>query len=245
MKAAASIAVVIPALDEGDRVESAVSSASCPHPRPHASSNRPERPQVETEPPDIVVVDGGSRDGTVEAARRAGARVVSSPPGRGRQLDLGWRSTHGDVVVFLHADSLLPARWSEAVLRSLRDPAVAGGAFRLGFEERGLGWRLLELGVRARVTLLRLPYGDQALFVRRRVLEEVGGVPHVEILEDLDLVRAIRGAGRLALLPEVVTTSGRRHRGRGVARTMLRHALGLAGFYLGLDRAWVARKVRG
>jgi len=243
MKAAASIAVVIPALDEGDRVAGAVSSASSS--QPHARSTYPEMPAGASDAPEVVVVDGRSRDGTVQAALRAGARVISSAPGRGRQLDLGWRSVRSDVVLFLHADSVLPACWREAVLRSLRDPTVAGGAFRLGFDERGVGWRLLELGVRARVRLLRLPYGDQALFVRRSVLEQMGGIPHVEILEDLDLVRAIRRSGRLALLSEVVTTSGRRHRSRGVLRTLLRHALGLAGFYLGLDRAWVARKVRG
>jgi rSAM/selenodomain-associated transferase 2 len=194
---------------------------------------------------EVIVIDGGSVDGTAEAARRAGARVVDSEPGRGRQLDLGWRSARAGVVLFLHADSVLPRGWRQAVERALEEPSVAGGAFRLGFEERGLRWRLLELGVRLRVNLLKLPYGDQALFVRRTVLEASGGVPHVEILEDLDLVRAIRRSGRLELLPEIVRTSGRRHRSHGLVHTITRHALALVGFYLGLDRAWIAQKVRG
>ena len=97
-------------------------------------------------------------------------------------------------------------------MRALADPGVVGGAFRLRFEPRPLALRLVEWGTRLRVALLRMPYGDQALFVRRAVLESLGGVPQAPILEDLDLVRALKRRGRIACLSLPVTTSARRYR---------------------------------
>jgi len=270
MTAVRTIAVVIPTLDEADRVARAVASAlaagappaSGPGPLPRATEHesartsgreigqerRRESGEVPIRP-DVVVVDGGSRDDTVERARRAGARVLDSPRGRGRQLDRGWRATPAEIVLFLHADTMLPMGWSEAVIDAMEDETVSGGAFRFEFDARGegskgLGWRVLELGVALRVTLFGLPYGDQALFCRRAVLEGAGGVPDVAILEDLDLVRLIKRAGRLRMLPLRVRTSPRRHR-HGVVATISRHALALAGFFLGVDRGWIARRVRG
>lgn len=264
MSAAVTLAVVIPALDEADRVGAAVASALDRAPATggaRASTRRSPAPDEERRSApgrgpdhdgdadrsaavDVVVVDGGSRDDTAGVARRAGARVIASPPGRGRQLDCGWRATKAEAVLFLHADTVLPAGWRAAVTDALQDAAVSGGAFRFGLAERGAVWRLIEWGVAVRVSLFGLPYGDQAIFVRRSVLEASGGVPDVAILEDLDLVRAIKRAGRLRVLPGRVRTSARRHRGRVVA-TVSRHALGLAGFFLGVDRRWLARRVRG
>jgi hypothetical protein len=168
--------------------------------------------------------------------------VIRSKPGRGRQLEAGWRATSAPIVLFLHADTLLPADWREAVTGVLEDDGVAGGAFRFGVDERGALWRAIELGVALRVSLFGLPYGDQAIFVRRRVLEAMGGVPDVAILEDLDLVRGIKRAGRLRVLPARVRTSARRYHGRFLA-TISGHAIALAGFFLGVDRSWLARRV--
>jgi rSAM/selenodomain-associated transferase 2 len=218
------IAVVIPTLDEAERVGAAIASArGC----------------------DVIVVDGGSRDGTVERARAAGARVLARPAGRARQLDAGWRAAHGDVVLFLHADTRLPDGWDAAVRRALEDPRVAGGAFTLRFEPPTRALRLVEWGARWRARLLGIPYGDQALFARRDALEAAGGVPDVPICEDLDLVRALRRRGRLVQLPLPATTSARRYLRRGVLRTWWRNALTLAAWRLGVDRArlaaWYAR----
>jgi rSAM/selenodomain-associated transferase 2 len=222
------IAVVIPALDEADRIQPAIRSALAPG--------------VE-----VVVVDGGSRDATAELARRAGARVVACEPGRARQLAAGARAASGEGLVFLHADSRLPPGFDGAVRRALADPAVAGGAFGLRFEREpgtgpaaSLGLRIVEAGAALRVALFGLPYGDQALFARRSALERSGGVPQVPIMEDLDLVAALRRAGRFVRLPGRVVSSPRRYLARGVARTWLRNAGALAAWRLGVDRARVA-----
>lgn len=216
------IAVVIPARDEEVRIETAVRSA--------------RDAGVE-----VIVVDGGSRDATAPRAEQAGARVIASAPGRARQLAAGAEAAApAEAFVFLHADSALPAGWAAQVARALADPRVAGGAFALRFAERGMLLRLVELGVRLRLALARLPYGDQALFVRASVLRELGGVPQAPIMEDLDLVRALRTRGRLALLAAPVTTSARRYQARGVLRTMWRNWLALAAWSLGFDRARIA-----
>lgn len=189
----------------------------------------------------MIVVDGGSRDATVQRAQQLGARVISSAPGRARQLAVGATAARdADALVFLHADTTLPAGWSARVAAALADARVAGGAFAFRFAELGAGLRLVELGVKLRLALARLPYGDQALFVRTSVLRAIGGVPQAPIMEDLDLVRGMRAHGKLALLPEAVTTSARRYQARGVLRTIWRNQLALAAWSLGLDRARVA-----
>jgi rSAM/selenodomain-associated transferase 2 len=215
------LSVVIPALDEAGAIAEAVRSASA-------------------EGVEVIVVDGGSADGTAERAARAGALVLHSAPGRARQLGAGAGRARGEGVVFLHADTRLPPGWHRAVAEALADPGVAGGCFRLRFDARSPALALVEWGARLRAALLGLPYGDQALFVRRSVLERIGGVPQAPIMEDLDLVRALRREGRLVRLPLAIETSARRYRERGALRTVLRNAAALCAWRLGLDRERVA-----
>ncbi|HKC50144.1 MAG TPA: TIGR04283 family arsenosugar biosynthesis glycosyltransferase [Myxococcota bacterium] len=218
----AGITVVIPTLNEQTRIERALACTAVPG--------------VER-----IVVDGGSSDGTADAARRLRAeKVIHALPGRAHQMDAGYREAQGEVVVFLHADTRLDPGWSEAVLRALADPATAGGAFRLRFEEAGALLRAVEFGARLRARLGGLPYGDQALFVRKRVLDLAGGIAPVPIFEDLDLVRLIQKSGRLALLPECAWTSARRYARNGALRQVLRNQAALASYFLRLPRARVA-----
>lgn len=212
---------MIPTLEEADRVEQAIQSARAAG--------------VE-----IIVADGGSRDATRERAVAAGARVLRVEPGRARQLEAGARASDADAVVFLHADTKLSPGWAEALRGALADPGVVGGAFAFRFAEPGLGLRIVEWGVRVRLALARLPYGDQAVFARKSALLAIGGVPQAPILEDVDLVRALRRRGRLALLALPAVTSGRRYLERGVVRTVARNALVLLACSLGLDRARLA-----
>jgi rSAM/selenodomain-associated transferase 2 len=217
-----AISVVIPTLDEQSRIAHALACTALPG--------------VER-----IVVDGGSTDGTPETARLLRAeRVIASLPGRAQQMDAGYREARGEVVVFLHADTRLEPGWREALERALADPATAGGAFRLRFDERSVGLRLVEWGVWLRSRLGGLPYGDQALFVRKRFLDASGGVAPVPIFEDLDLVRLIKRSGRLALLPICVRTSARRYQRNGALRQVLRNQAALASYFLHLPRARVA-----
>lgn len=165
---------------------------------------------------------------------------MQSGRGRARQLQRGLEESRGEVVVLLHADTRLPPGWQDAVRRALSDPGVVGGAFALRFDQRSARLRFVELGVRLRNALLRLPYGDQAIFARREALEAVGGIPDVPLMEDLDLVRALARRGRLALLPEPVVTSARRYLEGGVLRTMWRHWRAAAAWSLGVDRERIA-----
>ena len=219
------IAVVIPALDEEGSVAAAVASARA-------------------QDVEVWVVDGGSRDATARRAEEAGARLLEAPPGRARQLEAGARAAGGEVVLFLHADTRLPQGWRRAVQSACHDPGVAGGGFRLRFDGSGPALRVVEWGVRLRVALFGLPYGDQALFVRREVLDAAGGVPQAPIMEDLDLAREMKRHGRLVRLPLAVETSGRRYQGRAF-RHMLRNWAALLGWRLGLDRARLARWYAG
>jgi len=219
------LSVVIPAWEEADQIADAVRSARAP--------------RVE-----VIVVDAGSADETAARAAEAGARVVQALPGRARQLQAGVRESRGDVLLFLHADTRLPADYQGAVEAALLDLGAVGGAFRLRFDQRGARLRLIEHAARARATLLGMPYGDQALFVRRTVLDAIGGVPQVPIMEDLDLVRAMRGHGRVVLLPLDVVTSARRHRARGPLRTAFRHNLAALAWAIGIERKRIAAWVR-
>ncbi|MBW1883093.1 MAG: TIGR04283 family arsenosugar biosynthesis glycosyltransferase [Deltaproteobacteria bacterium] len=217
--------MVIPALDEADQIAGAVSSAA--------------GPEV-----DVIVVDGGSQDGTPERARSAGARVLNAQRGRARQLQIGFEASESDVVLFLHADTRLPGGWERAVAAALEDPETVGGAFRLRFDERDRRIRLVEFTARLRIALLAFPFGDQALFVRSGVLAEIGGVPDVPVMEDVDLVHAMKQRGKLALLPLPATTSARRYLEGGVGRVSVAHFLAFAGWALNVDRERLAGWLR-
>lgn len=237
------IAVVIPALDEAGRIGEAVASAIAGCERsnptdpkePSGRADRPSAPSLE-----VVVVDGGSTDGTPQRAAAAGARVVTSGRGRARQLGVGVRASSADVVLFLHADTRLPPGYDQAIRSVLRDPATVGGAFRFRFDRTTATLKLIEWGVALRVLLFRLPYGDQAVFVRRSVLDALGGVPQVPIMEDLDLVKAMKARGRVARVPLDAVTSARRYQAGGPLRTMFKHWLGAAAWAAGVDRARIA-----
>jgi rSAM/selenodomain-associated transferase 2 len=222
------LAVVIPALDEADWIAGAVTSATA-------------------DGVEVVVVDGGSRDDTADRAVAAGARVVRSESGRARQIQAGVDASTGSILLILHADTRLVPGYAEAIRRALQDPGVIGGAFRFQFD-RGDGQaaalRFIEWGARLRVAAFGLPYGDQALFMRRSVLAKVGGIPQVPIMEDLDLVAALRREGRLAAISLPATTSARRYVTNGAWRTMGLHWLAAGAWALGIDRRRIAAWVR-
>ncbi len=158
-------------------------------------------------PLEIIVVDGGSTDGTVKAAEGEGARVISSPRGRGIQLMRGASAARGDILLFLHAD----ARLSGAVdISQYLKQGYIGGFFRLRFDEETFSIRLVEIFANLRARLFCLPYGDQAIFVRRDVFDRIGGFKNYPFLEDIDFILRLKREGKLAEVPVSVTVSSRR-----------------------------------
>lgn len=170
---------------------------------------------------EIIVVDGGSSDGTLDLARRIAHRVVQASPGRANQLNAGARLAGGEILVFLHADTSLPPGALNAIRSCLAEPRNVGGAFRLNVDSGRTSLRLISWGINMRSRWLGLPYGDQALFVRRCLFEDLRGFRSLAIMEDVDFVRRLRRKGRMALLDLKVSTSDRRWQVNGVCRTTL------------------------
>ena len=192
------VSVVIPALDEARFIEGAIASAWA------AGAD------------EVIVADGGSRDGT-NALVLPPSRLVRSLPGRARQISAGWSQASGDVLLILHADSRLPAAAADAVRAAVAGGAV-GGAFHKRFDSR----HPLLRRVRWRTRLwwaAGLAFGDQAQFVRRSVLEQLGGLREDVRAEDMDLSIRMRRIGPCRLLPSEVITSARRLVSRGILRT--------------------------
>ena len=170
----------------------------------------------------VVVVDGGSQDNTTEVAERFGCTVLHSTPGRGRQLRLGAARATGDVVLLLHADTWVPPNAGGAALDCLQGLGVVAGGFWKIFRDGPWLMRGSRFRCGIRLWLGGRIMGDQAMFIRRDVLDAVGGVPDVPLMEDFELCRRLRRIGRLALANATVTTSARRFLQRGILRTYLK-----------------------
>jgi rSAM/selenodomain-associated transferase 2 len=169
----------------------------------------------------IIVIDGGSSDSTPEIARSYADVVLSAPRGRARQMNAGARIAAGEVVLFLHADTLLPQGFPALLDHAFREAEVVGGRFDVHLDAPGWLFRLIETLMNARSRLTRISTGDQAIFVRRETFLALGGYPEVELMEDLELSRRLKRTGKIACLRARVITSARRWQRDGVVRTIL------------------------
>lgn len=183
---------------------------------------------------DVIIADGGSTDGTVDLARKLGCRVVTANRGRGRQMNAGAALCRGEHLLFLHADTRLPATFVEDIHSTLMTGAIAG-AFRFRFDQPGWGLRCLEWGTSLRCRFLQLPFGDQGLFLRSSEFFRLGGFQNWPLMEDFELCKRLRSHGRIQMTQSASSTSARRWKKLGLFRTTLINQLCIAGFRLGVS----------
>ena len=218
------LSIVIPTLNEEHEL-----AASLPHAL-----------QVADE---VLVSDGGSTDSTVAVAEALGATVVNGPPGRGGQLNRGARASDSELLLFLHADTRLPADAASLVRESIASQALGGG-FLVRFEPATGLVRYAHYMTSLRTRLTGWPLGDQAQFVRRDAFFELGGFQEWPILEDLDFIRRLKRCGRTVVIRRPVTTSARRFLSQGTLRTGATNYLIWLLYFAGVSPLSLARLYR-
>lgn len=226
----AKISIIIPVLNEANNITKTVELAQT-------------AADVE-----IIVVDGGSKDETISIAKSLGVKVLSSPLGRAVQMNAGAAVASGDILLFLHADTLLPANFDTIVRHTLKDvptPNIIAGAFELVIDAEIKGIKLVEKMVSWRSRFFSLPYGDQAIFLKADVFRNVGGFPELPIMEDFVFIGNLKKLGKIAIVPVPVITSGRRWQKLGVWKTTLINQITIVGYYLGVSPEKLARWYRG
>jgi rSAM/selenodomain-associated transferase 2 len=190
----------------------------------------------------VLVAATAEEDAALAPLRAAHPEVVwiVAPRGRATQMNAAAAASTGDWILFLHADTRLPSAWRQAIA-SAEAHAVVAGCFRFALDAPGLAARAIAVGVRVRVALFALPYGDQALFVRRDVFRALGGYTALPIMEDVDLVRRLKAHGGMLRSPLRAITSARRWQRDGwLRRTMLNVVL-IALFHAGVEPSVLAR----
>jgi len=227
VKPAARVSAIVPMLNEQESIAATLRALRSGAPRA-----------------EIIVADGGSSDRSREAARGLCDILIQAPRGRARQMNAGAAAAVGDVLAFVHADTLVPSTFAADIEAVMADPAVVGGRFDVLLDVPGLAYRIIGMLISVRSRLSRTATGDQAIFVRRRVFEDLGGFPEIDICEDLDFSRRLKRVGSVACLRSRVTTSARRWQRGGLARTVLRmwsiRLLYLAGVSPARLRRWYA-----
>jgi rSAM/selenodomain-associated transferase 2 len=226
------ISVIIPSLNEAETITEAIRSA------------KSGAPDVE-----VIVVDGGSADGTVAVAEGLGATTISAERGRGAQMDAGASASTGEVLLFLHADSRLPDAWQHKVQEVMAAPGVVAGGFRLSIDSTNRALAIVAAGANLRARALGLIYGDQAIFASKESFLRAGGYAKLPLMEDVYCVKKLRELGRVVLIDETVRTSARRWEGNSILRCTLRNWWLLALWFAGLSperlHGWYYRKKPG
>jgi len=218
------LSIIMPVLDEAARIEAALGALA----------------PLRARGAEVIVVDGGSRDGTLDLARSLADEVLSAPPGRAKQMNAGAAAATGNVLLFLHADTQPPEDADRLVLHGLARSGKAWGRFDIRVEGGGV-FTLISAFMNARSRLTGIATGDQAMFVTRVAFDSAGHFPEIALMEDLVLSARLKRMGKPLCLRERVVTSARRWRQGGTVRTVLLMLRLRLRFFLGADPAKLAR----
>ena len=220
------LSIIMPVLNEGEGIAAALDALA----------------DMRARGTEVVVVDGGSGDATVERARLHADQIVFAPRGRARQMNAGAEKASGDVLLFLHADTRLPADADYVVLNGLERSGCVWGRFDVNIEGRSPLLSIVGLLMSLRSRLSSIATGDQAIFVRRAAFHAVGGFPAIALMEDIALCRQLKNVSKPLRLRERVTTSGRRWEKNGILKTIgLMWGLRLA-YFFGADPKKLAQR---
>jgi uncharacterized protein len=217
------ISVIIPALNEADHIAGAIASIG------HGNNTQ------------IIVADGGSSDDTVSIAKSLGATVVESSPPRSRQLNQGADAASKDILLFLHADTRLPENFDKFVFNALNQPGVAAGAFELRIDSLNPALRFIAYVANRRSRYLKMPYGDQAIFMLSEIFHQTGGFSDMPIMEDFELIRRLQKKGDVVTVSDPVVTSPRRWLNHGILKTTFINQLIVLSYYMRLSPKTIAR----
>ena len=219
--------IIIPVLNEAEQINPLISHI---------------RNQCSQYPYEVIVVDGDSHGSTVNTVQDKAVIVITSEKGRGRQMNVGAGAARGEILIFLHADTRLPMTALEKISQVLEDEKYVAGAFDLLIDSDRLFLKYISARASFRSRLSRIPYGDQAIFIRRDYFEQIGRFREIPLMEDVDLMRRIKKDGKkIYILPEKVTTSARRWEIDGMLYTTFRNQILLSLFYLGVSPSILAR----
>lgn len=215
------ISIIIPVLNEVENIKQALASTL---------------PSTNVE---VIVVDGGSKDGTFALVQSLNVKVLSAPPGRACQMNVGALAATGEILLFLHADTRLPLGFDTMVRTALemqqRRGIPVGGAFTLQIDAPLASLRMIESGVNWRSHFLKMPYGDQAIFVKAETFHKIGGFPELPIMEDFELMRRLRCIGDITIISTPVVTSARRWLNKGVFQTTLMNQIIIIAYLMGVS----------
>ncbi len=222
------ISIIIPVLNESGTIAAALTRLKEPG---------------EADPPEIIVSDGGSVDGTPEAAQNLADKVIRvGKPGRARQMHEGALAAAGELLLFLHADTRLPGNWRKVLEEAWRGrPRPAAAAFRLRFDSDSWFYRIIARAAAWRSRMTGVPLGDQAIAVLREDYFQVGGFPPVPLMEEYFLITKLRRLGPVLILPEAAVTSSRRYEKNGRVFQVLRNAFITVLFYAGVPPRMLAK----
>ncbi len=194
---------------------------------------------------EIIVADGGSDDDTGKIALKMNAKFVVTSGGRAAQQNYGAEKSTGRYLLFLHADTYLPNNYNQLIINTLENPNIVAGSFGFKTDLNSPAMRLIEWGTNLRSKLFQAPYGDQGLFMEKRIFSEMGGFPLLPIMEDFAFVGKLRKRGIITTLEQKAITSARRWKNKGLLRTTLTNQFMLIGFSLGISIKKLSRIYRG